>query len=159
MNRVEALKREYALEAHPEGGWFSEVYEAPDLTAQGRPFMGSIYFLLEGDEISHLHVIDCDELWYYHEGCGMRVTLVDAGGRVSFADLGPDAAAGQRMMIAIPRGVTFGAENLDPAGYSFVSCATAPRFTYEGFPLVSRERLAELCPDAPEAVARLAMGE
>ena len=43
------------------------------------------------------------------------------------ADLGPDAAAGQRMMIAIPRGVTFGAENLDPAGYSFVSCATAPR--------------------------------
>ena len=145
MNRVEALKREYALEAHPEGGCFSEVYEAPDLTAQGRPFMGSIYFLLEGDEISHLHVIDCDELWYYHEGCGMRVTLVDAGGRVSFADL--------------PRGVTFGAENLDPAGYSFVSCATAPRFTYEGFTLVSRERLAELCPDAPEAVARLAMGE
>ena len=156
MNRVETLTRAYGLEPHPEGGAFSEVYTAPFTDEKGRPLAGSIYFLLNGADISHLHVIDCDELWYYHEGCGMRVTLIDPSGRVSRTDLGPDLAAGQRMMIAIPRGTVFAAENLDPSGYSFVSCATAPKVRYEGFALVDRARLERLCPDAAESLARLA---
>ncbi|WP_081677499.1 cupin domain-containing protein [Butyrivibrio sp. WCD3002] len=36
---------------------------------EDRPLAGSIYFLLTEDEISHFHQIDCEEIWYHHEGC------------------------------------------------------------------------------------------
>lgn len=75
MNRADVLKKEYNLEKHPEGGWFVEVYTAP-FEKEGRPLAGSIYFLLDKGEISHFHQIDCDEIWYFHEGCGMKVTML-----------------------------------------------------------------------------------
>ena len=76
------------------------------------------------------------------------------GNTVTDADLGPDASAGQRLMAVIPRGVIFGAENLDPSGYSFASCMTTPR--YAGETLVGREHLRRLCPEQFEELARLA---
>lgn len=154
MRRADELKRIYHLQAHPEGGAFSESYASPRRDGTGRELSGSIYFLLEGAEVSHFHRIDCDELWYFHEGCGMRVTMIDPEGRVSRVELG--LGEGQRAMAVIPEGVVFAAENLDAAGYTFVSCATAPRFRYEGFTLIGRESLRRLCPDADQALLRLA---
>ena len=46
-------------------------------------------------------------------------------------------------MVAIPKGSIFAAENLDPEGFTFVSCATAPKFRYEGFRLVYRDEIKE----------------
>ena len=156
MTRTEQLIAAYRLEPHPEGGAFAEVYTAPFQTPDGRALMGSIYFLLDGAELSHLHRIDCDELWFHHEGCGMRVTMIDPKGRVTTADLGPDPDAGQRLMVAIPAGTVFAAENLRPDGYSFASCATAPRFRYEGFELIDEAALLSLCPGADVRLRRLA---
>ena len=153
QTRIEQLKAAYHLERHPEGGWFSEVYTAP-FASGGRPLMGSICFLLDGGEISHFHQIDCDELWYHHEGCPLRVTVLH-GGVCETVELGGDTAAGQRCMAVIPAGAVFAAENLDPDGYSFLSCATTPAFRYEGFRLVPRSELAAVPGISPE-VLRLA---
>ena len=57
--RIEKLKETYAIEAHPEGGWFSEVYTA---NVEKRALAGSIYFLLIGEEIPHFHQVDCEEI-------------------------------------------------------------------------------------------------
>ena len=141
MSRAQALRRAYRLEPHPEGGAFAEAYTANARLEGGRFAAGSIYFLLEGREISHLHQIDCEELWYFYEGCGMRVTAIDALGHVESMLLGFDLEAGQRAMIALPAGVWFAAENLDAEGYTFVSCATSPKFRYEGFRLIGRDEL------------------
>ena len=78
--RADELKRQYGLEKHIEGGWFAEYYTAP-FKADGRPLAGSIYFLLDRGEISHFHQIDCDEIWYYHEGCGMKITVLTEAGK------------------------------------------------------------------------------
>ena len=143
--RAESLKEVYQLEAHPEGGWFAEVYTAP-FEKEGRALAGSIYFLLDAGEQSRFHQIDCEELWYYHEGCGVRVTVLHDGRREVLL-LGPDLAQGQRAMVRIPKDAIFSAENLDPEGYTFVSCATTPKFRYEGFRLVPdselRQRMGE----------------
>ena len=160
MKRTELLRTEYQLQAHPEGGWFAEVFRSEAKQGE-RPFMGSIYFLLDGPEISHLHQIDCEEIWYYHEGCGLKITLVEMNGMqapvpckaaasagspvVRTLFLGADASAGQKVMAVIPKGAIFAAENIDPAGYTFMSCATAPAFSYEGFRLVKKAELKELC--------------
>ena len=117
--------------------------------------MGSIYFLLDGTEVSHFHQIDCEEVWYFHEGCGLRITMIQDGQdgaeapsrkpQITELLLGGDTASGQRAMVVIPKGAIFASENLDPAGYSFVSCATAPAFSYEGFRLVKKAELKRLC--------------
>ena len=153
-DRSAVLKKTYQLEQHPEGGWFAEVYTAP-FEKDGRPLAGSIYFLLDSGEISHFHQIDCDEIWYFHEGCGMKVTVLDASGRQEFL-LGNDVSGGQRAMAVIPKGAIFGAENLSPDGFTFVSCATAPDFTYEGFRLVNKEEIRRTYPDLAEELVYMA---
>ena len=148
--RADKLKETYNLQQHPEGGWFAEVYTAP-FEKEGRPLAGSIYFLLDKGEISHFHQIDCDEIWYFHEGCGMKVTMITKDGLTEFL-LGNDVEKGQRAMVVIPKGAIFGAENLDDSGFTFVSCATTPNFKYEGFRLVYKDEIER---DYPELSAKI----
>ena len=154
MDRITELKEAYALSPHPEGGWFAEVYTAPFVQG-GRALAGSIYFMLCGGDISHFHQIDCDEIWYYHEGCGLKITVLQ-GGKCETLLLGADPAAGQRAMAVIPAGAVFAAENIDPAGYTFLSCATTPAFSYEGFRLIGRQELRERFPFAEGSLLPLA---
>ena len=154
MRDAEKLKEIYRLTPHEEGGSFLKVYTAP-FEADGRPMAGSIYFLLDRREISHFHEIDCDELWFYHAGCGMRLTLLGGGtGRELL--LGPDMEKGQRAMAVIPAGTVFAAENLETDGFTFISCVTTPQFSYQGFRLVSREEVLERFPGNADDVAYLA---
>ena len=146
--RVREIITRFCLEPHPEGGAFSEVYTAPfsmkDAAGKTRPCAGSIFFLLQGRDISRFHRIDCDEIWLYHEGCGLRLFSITPEGEAREELLGADFSAGQRPMRVIPAGTVFAAENLDPRGYTFISCVTAPRFTYEGVELLDRARLLEM---------------
>ena len=155
QDRVSELKKIYRLEPHPEGGWFAEAYTSPFLM-NGRPTAGSIYFLLDKNDLSHFHRIDCDEVWYYHEGCGMKITVLQDG-KADFLFLGPDVRKGQRAMAVIPKGAVFAAENVEKDGYSFLSCATTPQFTYAGFRLVRREEIRQDYPDDFSAVSYLAI--
>ena len=143
-SRAQEILAHLHLEPHPEGGAFSRVYAAPFHAEGGtRSCAGSIYFLLQGAEISHLHRIDCDELWYYHEGCGLRLTLITPERELREELLGADFTADEQPLRLIPAGTVFAAENLDPRGYTLISCVTAPQFTYEGFELFRKEQLLE----------------
>lgn len=152
--RSDELKSSYKLQQHPEGGWFAEVYTAP-FENQGRPLAGSIYFLLDAGEISHFHVIDCDEIWYYHEGCGMKITMLYEGEKTEHY-LGNDLSKDETAMVVIPKGAIFGAENLSEDGFTFVSCATTPNFEYEGFRLVEKAEIQKLYPSIAAEVDYLA---
>lgn len=157
MEPIQEWIETYRLTPHPEGGMFSESYTAPD-AAEGRSLAGSIYFLLRGDELSHLHQIDCEEVWYYHAGGGLVITMIDpATGGVDRALLGPDAAAGQRFMVVVPKGRLFASENLDKSRATLVSCMTAPHFDYAGFRLISREELSRLCPARAQELGYLSI--
>jgi len=156
-NRVETLKKIYSLAAHVEGGYFSEVYTSP-FAENGRPTAGSIYFLLDKNDISHFHKIDCDEIWYYHEGGGLKIFIIQNGKLETFL-LGKNVEQNQRAMVIIPAGAIFAAENLDKNSYTFVSCATTPKFKYEGFKLLTREEILEVYPQAEEKILRLAYSE
>lgn len=154
IRRAEELKKAYGLEEHPEGGHFAEVYTAPFETG-GRPLAGSIYFLLDGGELSHFHEIDCDEIWYWHEGCGMKITVLTDGGREEIL-LGPDTGRCERAMAVIPAGSVFAAENLRSDGYTFVSCVTTPQFEYSGFRLIGKDELRERWPELVSELGYLA---
>ena len=155
MARAEELIKKYNLERHPEGGWFSEVYTAP-FEQEERALMGSIYFLLAGEDISHFHQIDCDEIWYHHEGCALKITML-LDGKCSELVIG--AGDGQNAMAVIPKGAIFAAENLDQNSYCFMSCATTPKFTYDGFRLVGAKEITKICPAEYEKILHLAFAE
>lgn len=136
------------MERHPEGGYFAEYYTSGAELGEvnGRRLMGSIYFLLREKDISHFHEIDCDELWYYHGGCGLKIRLIDESGKLTVLRLGMDIKNGEVPMIEIKKGTLFAAENLDKGSYTLVSCATAPKFNYKGFRLVSQDEMQKRFP-------------
>ena len=105
MNRIEQLIEKYHLHPHPEGGHYAEVYTAPFMYEENRECAGSIYFMLVKNDISHFHVIDCDEIWYFHEGCGMKITMIDEKGNITSKDLGMGEE--EEAMVVIPKGVMF----------------------------------------------------
>ncbi len=154
INRTDGLKKIYKLERHPEGGWFSESYTAP-FEHENRSLAGSIYFLLDRDDISHFHQIDCDEVWYYHEGCGLKISSIYEG-KLEEHLLGPNYKDGQRAMVIIPKGAVFAAENIDKSSYTFISCITTPKFSYDGFRLVYKKEIKDIYPIASDDVLTLA---
>ena len=153
-SRIQEIKNHYKLEQHPEGGWFNECFTSSE-DKNNRALAGSIYFLLEKDEISHFHKIDCEEIWFYHEGCGMKITVIKDVAKEEFI-LGKEITKGQSVMVAIHKDAIFAAENLDPGSYTFVSCVTAPKFSYEGFKLIGKSEIRSLYPAASDELLVLA---
>ncbi|MEY8843262.1 cupin domain-containing protein, partial [Cribrihabitans sp. XS_ASV171] len=66
------------LSRHPEGGWYRETWRAAN---PGRPSGTCIYFLLAEGESSHWHRVDATEIWLYHAGAPLVLSLAaDAKG-------------------------------------------------------------------------------
>ncbi len=152
--RSDILKETYRMERHVEGGFFSEVYTAP--FAHGhRPLAGSIFYLLDAGEVSRFHQIDCDEIWYFHEGCGMKITVLSGGEKRVYL-LGGNVGEGERASVVIPKGCMFAAENLKRDGFSFVSCITVPKFAHSGYRLIGAAELKEKYPTYYDELAYLA---
>ena len=143
--RSETLIEAYGMEKHVEGGSFTEVYTSAE-EKDGRALAGSIYFLLGEGETSCFHEIDCEEIWYYHEGCGMRITVLTPDGRKEELLLGKNLDQGERAMAVVPKGAVFAAENLDETGFTFVSCVTSPKFSLNGYRIVGRDEIEEKYP-------------
>lgn len=137
------------LAPHPEGGWYREIWKAPveiprDLLGAkysgARPAATSIYFLLHPDEVSDWHVVLSDEIWFWHAGSPLLLTL---GGDGKTADrtrdivVGPDVAAGHSPQALVPANVW---QTAKPLGSEpvLVSCVVAPGFHYDDFTLISR---------------------
>ena len=152
--RVQEIMQKFRLSGNPRSGAYSWVYTSPTWTAEAisRPAAGSSYFLLAGSENLRFQSFDCDEVWYFHEGCGMRLTVLAADGTVRTFELGVGGAA--MPMVLIPRGQIFAAENVDSAGYSFISCMTIPALEPAGIRVWQREELLAKYPQAKEAIER-----
>ncbi|SEL40786.1 hypothetical protein SAMN04487770_1102 [Butyrivibrio sp. ob235] len=67
-----------------------------------------------------------------------------------------DTEYNQKAMAVIPKGAIFAAENLDKSSYCFTSCATTPKFTYDGFRLVSNKEIRDICSADYEKIKHLA---
>lgn len=152
--RSDKLRETYRMQRHVEGGFFSEMYTAP-FTHDQRPLAGSIFYLLDAGEISRFHQIDCDEIWYFHEGCGMKITVLSGDEKREIL-LGADVGRGERAGVVIPRGCIFAAENLESGGFTFVSCITVPKFAHSGYRLIDRSEIREKYPKYYDEIAYLA---
>jgi predicted cupin superfamily sugar epimerase len=128
---------------HPEGGWYRQTWAAastvspPGYEGQ-RPTGTAIYFLLQPGESSRWHRVRSDELYLWHRGGPLVLTL---GGRAPIPAapttllLGPNLAAGQQPQLLIPGGTW---QTSVPAGADevLISCVVSPGFDFADFSVV-----------------------
>jgi len=126
-----ALIARLGLRPHPEGGHFVETYRhAP--TPAGRGDATAIYYLLRSGEESRWHrVTDAVEIWAYHAGAPLVLTLSPDGSRTESHRLGTDIAVGERPQAVVPAGCWQTARSL--GNWTLVSCIVAPAFDYGSF--------------------------
>lgn len=120
------------LQPHPEGGQYRETFRDPR-TVDGRSVSTAIYYLLGVGEVSEWHRIDAAEIWHWHGGAPLVVTVSPNGHDASAHHLGPDLAGGQRPQIVVPAGAWQTATSL--GAWTLVGCTVAPGFSFEGFEL------------------------
>ena len=128
---AEAVIALLELRPHPEGGFFRETFRetAPD---GGRGASTAIYFLLRAGERSHWHKVDASEVWHWHAGAPLRLSIAAGGDRRDLL-LGPDLAAGERPQGVVPPFAWQAAESL--GAWTLVGCTVAPAFDFAGFEL------------------------
>ncbi len=118
------------LQRHPEGGWYRETWRAEN---DGRPTGTCIYFLLGAGESSHWHKVDATEIWLYHAGAPLTLSLsaTDEGPATEHL-LSPDLTEG-RPQILVPTGHWQAARST--GDWTLVSCTVSPGFDFAGFVL------------------------
>ncbi|GGH19607.1 hypothetical protein SAMN05444007_101254 [Cribrihabitans marinus] len=118
------------LARHPEGGWYRQTWVAENA---GRPTGTCIYFLLAEGERSHWHRVDATEIWLYHAGAPL-VLSISATDRGPATDhmLTPDLDTGAPQLI-VPAGHWQAARTT--GDWTLVSCTVSPGFRFEGFDL------------------------
>lgn len=131
------LVQALALSPHPEGGHFRETWRSP--AADGaRGGSTAILFLLASGERSHWHRVDADEIWLWHAGDPLTLSLAETDrGPVEPVVIGGSPASGGAMQAVVPAGWWQAAEPAaqEEHGYTLVSCVVAPAFRFEGFEL------------------------
>jgi predicted cupin superfamily sugar epimerase len=100
---ADEIIRQLELAPHPEGGHFRETWRANAPQGQ-RPSGTCIYFLLKAGENSHWHRVDADEIWLYHAGAPLVLSVSDGdhGPRRDLM-LGPDLTTGQAPQRIVPK--------------------------------------------------------
>jgi predicted cupin superfamily sugar epimerase len=150
------------LTPHPEGGYFKEVYRNENLISDvelSRTYSGkrnlatSIYFMLESGQVSKLHRLQSDEIWYFHHGAPIKVHVFDD--QYSTYILGTNYQLNQLLQLIIPAGAIFGAEVIGTKTFSILGCMVSPGFHFDDFELISFQEMKTLFPTYKSIIEKL----
>lgn len=120
------------LAPHPEGGHYRQTWVAENA---GRPSGTCIYFLLSAGEASHWHRVDATEIWLYHAGAPLVLSLSDSeSGPATDHLLTPDLTKGAPQII-VPENHWQAAHST--GDFTLVSCTVSPGFQFAGFTLAA----------------------
>ena len=120
------------LEPHPEGGFYRQTWQAEN---EGRAVGTCIYFLLKDGGHSHWHKVNATEIWLFHAGAPLVLSLsaTDEGPATDHL-LSPDLSMGEPQLI-VPTGHWQAARTT--GDYTLVSCTVSPGFEFSGFTLAA----------------------
>jgi predicted cupin superfamily sugar epimerase len=120
------------LKPHPEGGHYRETFR-DDRGDGKRAASTAIYFLLAAGEVSRWHRVDAAEVWHWHAGAPLLLSIAPPGGAQTPLRLGADLAANERPQGVVPLGYWQSAQSL--GAWTLVGCTVAPGFLFEHFEL------------------------
>ena len=141
--RARQLIEQLQLQAHPEGGWYREVFRSAGqvMPQDGRPArsaLTSIYFLLEAAQHSRWHRVVSDEVWVHLEGTQLQLWTWDAAdSRLHSTLLGPVGSATLPQHV-VAAGLWQAARPQDgDAGFTLVACMVGPGFDFTDFQMMA----------------------
>lgn len=149
------------MKKHPEGGYFQEVIKSNKncINHEGaeRAQFTSIYFLLPKGQVSNLHRLKADEIWYFHDGSPLTIHMISPQGNYTSKKLGLNIEEGESAQLLVPEGTIFGAtsDKDDGKDYSLVGCMVSPGFEFEDFILYDRKDLLAIYPQCEGVIRRL----
>lgn len=148
------------LSAHPEGGYFKENYRSDIELSISPKYSGmrnlatSIYYMLESGQVSKLHQLKSDEIWYFHYGSALKVHVFH-NGNYQLHILGNNLNKNQLLQLIIPAGAVFGAEITDPNSFAILGCMVSPGFHFDDFELVSANEMYAHFPNQKSIIEQL----
>lgn len=151
----ESYLRAFQMLSHPEGGYFKETWRAAgEIPAEALPpqfggprnFGTSILYMLIGKDVSKIHRLRADEVWYFHAGGPLRLHILEPSGDYRSVLLGPDPDMGHEFQTVVPAGSWFGAEVAERNSFSLVGCAMAPGFDFKDWELGNVDALCQQYP-------------
>ena len=133
MSEADRIIAALGLEPHPEGGHYRQTWQA-ESPGGARPAGTCILFLLKAGERSHWHRIDSTEIWHFHAGAPLILSLAatESGPRRDLT-LGPQVLRGQTPQAIVPPGHWQAARSTGE--WTLVGCTVSPGFRFEGFEL------------------------
>ncbi|MGN6374279.1 MAG: cupin domain-containing protein [Sphingomonas sp.] len=135
MSSARDLIARLNLAPHPEGGWYRETWRAPAAAGE-RASATAILFLLESGGRSHWHRVDAAELWLWHAGAPLTLSMAASeAGPIEHHRLGGDVAGGEAPQLLVPPH-HWQAATAD-RGWTLVSCVVSPGFDFAGFDLAA----------------------
>jgi len=144
------------LAPHPvEGGSFRRTYTSTltvDLERGQRAAGTAIYYLLEPDTFSEMHVLTSDELFHFYLGDPVEMLQLWPDGRSALLILGPDLAAGHHVQLLVPAGVWQGTKLIGDGKVALMGCSVVPGFDFADYTNAS---YAELTSKWPEHAGRI----
>lgn len=157
QDRITELIEHFNLQAHPEGGYYSEEYRS-EITLENteRQLMTSIYFLLPSEHVSHFHRIKSDELWFFHEGSPISVHTLDENGHTENL-VGNNFIKGENPQFLVKANTVFGSCVNDANSYSFVSCVVSPGFDFRDHEMFTSGELLVDYPDYEEIIRKMTL--
>ena len=121
------------LAPHPEGGFYRETYRDEGTLDSGRSFGTAIYYLLRAEDRSCWHRVDATEIWHWHGGGPLELSMRDGDEPARTFHLGTDFSKGQVPQFVVPANIWQSARPLE--GWVLVGCTVAPGFEFSGFEL------------------------
>lgn len=159
MLTAEAIKQRLNLEPLTiEGGFFRRTYTAPraiQVVDNIRSIASAIYFLLEAQVFSELHVLDSDEMFHFYYGDPVEMLQLYPDGRSAVFTLGPDIAAGQHVQLPVPAGVWQGTRMLGAGKVALMGCTVTPGFDYADYRNAPAAELIAKWPDQADRIRAL----
>jgi predicted cupin superfamily sugar epimerase len=156
---AEEIKALLNLEPHPrEGGFYRRTYVSAstvNLPRGSRPTGTAIYYLLEPEAFSEMHVLASDEIFHFYLGDPVEMLQLHPDGRSAVFTLGPDIKAGQQVQLVVPAGVWQGSRLIDGGKAALLGCTVTPGFDFADYRSSSYAELAAQWPEQAERIRAL----
>ncbi|HEX8951709.1 MAG TPA: cupin domain-containing protein [Polyangia bacterium] len=135
---IERVVERLGLAAHPEGGWYREIYRDAAVS--------TIHYVLPARGLAPLHrVRDRAELWHFLGGAPVELHTID-GARHSVVTLDQDVP-----VAVVPPGVWQATRASDGDG-AWCGCTVAPAFDFAAWEMPSRAELLRALPATLHAI-------
>lgn len=163
---ADEVKKLLNLVPHPrEGGSYVRTWESGEMLpaaafadaryATARRTSTAIYYLLEPDTFSEMHLLQSDEIFHFYDGDPVEMLQLYPGGAAKRVVIGNDFLTGQRPQVVVERGIWQGSRLVAGGRWALLGCTVTPGFEFEDYSEGDRATLISQWPEESEFICAL----